>query len=216
MRQVEHIRDTGVPLFNDELSYGGRVHRFLPFFHYFMSFFSLFVPLDLVTKLLPNLLLAFLPFIAYLIAKEITKEKNAPFYSAVVAGYLPILYSTNSFSVETLFLPLLLFTLYAFIRVRERGYFYAYLLSFFLLSVTSQNTYLLLIGFGIYLFLSVIEKKPLDLAEVELIIFSLFFFVWVQFLFFKDLFLQEGLSFINSEMVFEIQNLCYFEANQTL
>ncbi len=91
---------------------------------------------------------------------------------------------------------MLFFSVYAFLRIREKSYFYAYLLSFFLLSVTSQNTYLLLLGFGFYLFLSIIEKKPLDFAEVELIIFSVFFYIWTQFLFFKDLFLQEGLSFI--------------------
>ena len=109
VRQVEHIRETGLPLFEDDLSYGGRIHRFLPFFHYFMAFFTLFLPLDLVTKILPNLLLAMLPFIVYLIAKEITTNKLAPFYSAFITGFLPILYTPNAFTIETLFLPLLFF-----------------------------------------------------------------------------------------------------------
>jgi len=196
VRQVEHIRETGLPLFEDDLSYGGRIHRFLPFFHYFMAFFTLFLPLDLVTKILPNLLLAMLPFIVYLIAKEITTNKLAPFYSAFITGFLPILYTPNAFTIETLFLPLLFCTLYMFLRLEHKPYLYGYLFLFLLLSVTSPNTYLLLLGFGIYLLLSVIEKKIINKAEIELIIFSVFFFVWIQFLFFKDLFLQEGLAFI--------------------
>ena len=51
-------------------------------------------------------------------------------------------------------------------------------------------------GFGIYLVLSYTEGKKIKREEIELIIFSLFFFVWTQFIFFKNLFLTQGISFI--------------------
>ena len=43
LRQVEHITETGLPIYEDNLSYGGRTFQFLPFFHYLMSFFNLFL-----------------------------------------------------------------------------------------------------------------------------------------------------------------------------
>ena len=55
IRQVEHIRETGLPLFKDDLSYSGRNFLFQPFFQYILAFFNLFMPLNLVCKLLPNI-----------------------------------------------------------------------------------------------------------------------------------------------------------------
>ena len=34
LRQVEEISTTGLPIFEDPLSYSGREYRFLPLFHY--------------------------------------------------------------------------------------------------------------------------------------------------------------------------------------
>src|SRR3989344_5224505 len=67
-RQVENIAETGLPLFEDELSYGGREITFLPFFYYLGAFFTLFLPLNAVAILLPNLLLALLPLLVFLIS----------------------------------------------------------------------------------------------------------------------------------------------------
>ena len=196
LRQVEHITEHGVPLYHDELSYGGRELRFLPFFHYFMAFFNLFLPLEIVAKIIPNILLASLTLITYLVAKKITNNKNASLFSAFITGFLPILFSTNSFTPETLFLPLTFLTIYAFLNINNKNYLSIYILLFLLLSLTSSATSLLLVGLGIYLLLSLIESKKIDKAELELILFSLFFFIWMQFLFFKNVFLTEGVSFI--------------------
>ncbi len=72
LRQVEAITETGFPRFQGELSYGGRDMRFLPFFHYIAALFTLFFPLELVGKILPNVLLSLLPIVVYLITREIT------------------------------------------------------------------------------------------------------------------------------------------------
>jgi len=202
LRQVEEITETGLPLYHDDLSYGGRDNFFLPFFHYFMAFFDFFLPLTLVAKIIPNLLIASLVFTTYLISKKLTKHVTASLLSAFIAGFLPILFSTNSFTVETLSLPLTFITIYAFFSIKkealtqERKHIYIYIVSFLLLTLTSSSAILLLIGFLIYILLSTIEGKKINKAELEIIIFSLFFFVWVQFLFFKNSLLQGGLSFI--------------------
>jgi len=65
-----------------------------------------------------------------------------------------------------------------------------------ILSVTSPSTIFILIGFLIYLLLSVLESKRINKSEIEIMIFSLFFFLWVQFIVYKEVLLKEGLGFI--------------------
>jgi hypothetical protein len=196
LRQVEHISQTGLPLYDDNLSYGGRVNLFLPFFHYFIGFFTLFLPLEFVGKLIPNLLMSLLPIIVYFISKKISKDTNAPFFSALITGFLPILYFTNSFSPDSLFLPLLFLTIFSFLNLESKKFQYLYVISFLLLSLTSSVTILLIIGFMIYILLSFLEGKKPPRAEFELMLFSVIFFIWTQFLFFKNTLLKEGLNFI--------------------
>lgn len=211
LRQVEQITQTGLPVYADSLSYGGREHLFLPFFHYFMAFFNLFLPLTVAAKIIPNLLIASIVIIVYLIAKKITNYETASLLSALIAGFLPILFFTNSFTVESLFLPVTFISIYAFINLKEtsltpfktikesiikRKFLFIYIGSFVVLTLTSSLTFLLLIGFGIYMLLSLLESKKINKAELEIITFSTFFFLWVQLLFFKNSLLQEGLAFI--------------------
>lgn len=196
LRQVEHITKEGIPLYQDELSYGGRTLRILSFFYYFMAFFDLFLPLELAAKIIPNLLIASLTLIIFLISKKITNDDTASLYSALIAGFLPLLFSTNAFMIETLFLPLLFLNIYAFLNINDKKYVYIYIITFLLLCLTSSATIILLMGFGIYLLLLKVEGKKICRDELELIIFSLFFFLWSQSLFFKNLLLQEGISFI--------------------
>jgi len=196
LRQVENIVDTGLPLFNDPLSYGGREIRFLPFFHYLMALFNLLLPLTLVAKIIPNLLIASLTLIIFFISNKISNNPTASLFSAGIAGFLPILFNTNSFTVATLFLPLMFLTIYAFLNVEQPKYVYMYLLFFLLLCLTSPITFLLLVGFGIYLLLSLVEGIKIKEREVEIIIFSLFFYAWVQLLFFKNTLLAQGIGFI--------------------
>jgi len=196
LRQVENIKDTGLPLFSDPLSYGGREIRFLPFFHYLMALFNLLLPLTLVAKIIPNLLIASLTIIVFFISNKISNHPTASLFSAGIAGFLPILFNTNSFTVNALFLPLMFLTIYAFLKVEQPQYGYIYLFFFLLLCLTSSATFLLIMGFGIYLLLSVVEGIKIKQKELEIIIFSLFFYVWVQILFFKNTLLEQGIRFI--------------------
>ncbi len=195
LRQVEHIGTSWLPLYEDPLSYGGRDLVFLPLFHYLMAFFDLFLPLAIVAKIVPNLLLATLTILVYLIGRTITNREEGPLLSSFIAGFLPIIFTPNSFTPVALFLPLLLLAIYSFLRLAARPFLIVFIASFLLLSLTSSATFLLIIGFGIYLLLSLVERKRVPSAEREVIIFSVFFFLWMQFLFFKDTFLQEGISF---------------------
>lgn len=196
LRHVEYITHHGLPLYNDPLSYGGRQLIFLPFFHYLVAFFNLFLPLELLAKIIPNLLIATLTLIVYLIGKKITNDDTASLLSAFVAGFLPILFTPNAFTPETLALPLLFLVIYAFLNYSEKKYLYFYVLLFMIISLTSRTTILILIGYGFYLLLSFLENKKINKAEIEIILFSFFFFLWSQFIFFKEVLLKEGIGFI--------------------
>ncbi len=196
LRQVEHITNKGLPLYNDPLSYGGRENIFPPLFHYTMAIFNLILPLEIIAKIIPNLLIALLTIIIFFISKKITNNDNASLMSAFITGFLPILFHTNSFTPDTLFLPLIFLTIYAFLNIQEQKFSYLYIILFLALCLTSASTFLIIIGFGIYLLLSIIENKKIEQSEMELILFSVFFYVWTQFLFYKNILLKEGIGFI--------------------
>jgi len=196
LRQVENILQVGTPAYQDALSYGGRALMFLPFFHYFMALFGLFLPLTLVAKLLPNLLISLLVPLVFLISERITKNETSSLLAALIAGLLPILYKTNSFSPDVLFLPLMLLLIYFFLRIQEKKFLWGYIILFPLLTLTSSATSLIIIGLGVYLLLYYLEERKIQQEETELMLFSLFSFIWIQLLFFKKLLLMGGMSFM--------------------
>lgn len=196
-RQVEHITKTGLPLFQDHLSYGGRELTFLPLFHYISALFNLFLPLDIVALLLPNILLSLLPLLVFLIGRAISSSEEGSLLAAFLTSFLPILFTTsNNFTSETLFIPLVFLTIYSFLKIEQKKYLYLFLGSFLASSLTSNATFLLIMGFIIYLLLSILENKKINKTEVEVILFSFFFFVWTEFLFFKSLLAKEGIKFV--------------------
>jgi len=196
LRQVEHITETGLPLYEDQLSYGGRKLIYLPFFHYLIALFNLILPLELIAKILPNILIASLTIITFLISKKITNNETAALISSFITGFLPILYFTNAFIPETFFLPLVFLTIYSFLNINKKKHLSIFITSLLVLSLTSSDTILIIMGFILYIILSAIENKKILQKELEIIIFSLFFYVWSQFLFYKEILLEEGISFI--------------------
>ncbi len=205
LREVEHIVETGVPFYYDSLSYGGRELAFLPFFHYLGALFSFFLPITLVAKILPNLLTALLIPLCYLISKKMTGHETGSLIAAFIAGFLPILYFTNGFTVTTLFLPLIFLAIYIYLNIEDgikkndpklSIYMYFYVATLFLLCITSPLAAILLIGLAIYALLSILEGKKIYRQEVEIMLFSLFLYIWVQFIFFKKSLLEEGISFV--------------------
>src|SRR3989344_8310215 len=65
LRQIEYIKDTGILISYDELSYGGRKQVESLFFYYLLAFFNLFIPANLVGKIIPNVLASLLFVLAF-------------------------------------------------------------------------------------------------------------------------------------------------------
>lgn len=199
IRQIEYISHHGKPFFYDELSYGNGYFIFPPLFHYSLAFLNIFLPLNLVAKIIPNIFASFIVFAVYLISKKITKNKTASFFSAFVAGFLPIFLSRtiNTVSVYSLFLPIMFFAIYCLLNINEgKKYITYFIILIFIMPLIHQMAFLFLFGLLVYLLLIAVEKMPQSKAETEIILFSVFVISWIQFLIYKNAFLQHGLAII--------------------
>jgi hypothetical protein len=199
MRQVENIRDTWLPLYQDPLSYGGREYMFLPTYHYFLAFFSLFMPLTAVLKIIPNLFASATVIAIFFLSYEITKNRTASFFSAMVSGFIPVFLSetVNSASLISAFLFLGTMLMYYYIKqMNEKKFALHFIITATLLTLLTPLTLVFIIGIGFHLLLCAMEKKEVLKREVELFLFFLLFYLWLMFVIFKKTLVAEGTEFI--------------------
>ena len=197
VRQIEHIKDTGLPLFNDSLSYRGNTFIFSPVFHYVVAFFSLFMPVSFAANIFPNFFASLTVFFVYLIVRRITKSPGIGVLAGFISGFVPVFFSSmNDVSVYSFVIPLFFLLIYLFMRIRDKYFFYGYL--FLLMFLSFVHPIILVFCFGLVLFqvLIIMESLGHDRAELEIILFSVFFIAWAQFLVYKRLFLFHGLSVV--------------------
>src|SRR3989338_8035882 len=86
-RSVEYILENKLPMSYDSLSYGGKGNAYPFVYHYLLAFFSLLFPLEIVLKIIPEILLSLLVVVVFLIAKELTNDNKASLLSALMAGF---------------------------------------------------------------------------------------------------------------------------------
>src|SRR3989344_3337575 len=187
LRQIENIIDTGKPLFNDQLSYSGREYVFAPLFHYIIAGISIFIPLDLTIKIIPSVLISICVFLFYLITKKITGDNHI----ALITGF---------------FSGLILIIINALINIKEKKQITIYLITIIIASLTHPLISLLLIGILIYIITTFIDDIEQTKYERELILFSVFFILWTQFIIYKKMFLFHGINIIWQNIPKEIIN----------
>ncbi len=216
LRQIEYIAEHGKPLYDDPLSYSGRVFIFPPLFHYALAFFALFMPVSLVGKIIPNILASFLVVVVYMITREITKNKEAAFFSAVVSGFIPVFFSQtiNSVSPYSLLLLVAFYALYCILKIDEDRKYSTYLIiSLFLMPLTHQTAFIFILGLLIYLILAKAENLKQSKLEIELIFFAVFAVLWLMFLIYKNSLLVHGLTFIWQNTPKELLGLYFKNIN---
>lgn len=211
LRQVEHIRETGLPLYDDPLSYGGKVYVFKPFFQYFLTLFNLFLPLAIVGKLIPNILASSLVIAVYLVSKELTNQDQAALFSAFISGFIPVFMAgtTNTLSSASMVVPLLLFAIYCFLTIKQERRIYLFITIFLILAFTNSVYVVFLASLPIYLLFLKLERLPISKQEVEISAFSIFTALWIEFVLFKKYFLVHGPSVIWQNIPSQILQL-YF------
>jgi len=197
LRQAEHIKETGLPLFKDPLSYSGRTIIFPPFFYYLIAVFSFILPLTLTAKLIPSLAFSALVLIIYIITKYITKNRTAAFIAALFSGFVPIIYtSLSQVSVYSLSLLLIFLLSYTLLRIEEKGFATLSIVLAVILLLTHTSIFILLISFLVYFLILRLENQRLNQREVEITMFLLFLALWFNLLLYKKAFFLHGISFI--------------------
>lgn len=195
-RQIKSITERGIPIFNDNLSYGGRTNIFLPTFHYIIAFFSFLMPLQAAAKFIPNILAISTIAIIYLIGMQITKNKKAALLAAAASAFIPIFLEQtfNSLSPLSLAIPYFFLMLYLFIDIKSKKKFYTFLAMLFAAPFIHPIAFFFVLALLFYLGISRIEGMQRDPAETELILFAFFYTLWAYFLIFKKAIIAHGPS----------------------
>ena len=194
IRHTEYITENFKPIISDELSYGGRFILNSHVFHYMLALFKFALPGMLVYKIIPEILIAALILLVFAIAKEITDNETAALFSALISGFIPILFKAtiNQVSIYSLTLLLLLYMIYIFFNLRNKVNWFV-LLSL-LLPLVHPVGFFFAASMIVYLLLTGLESIEVDQISKESIIMVLFFNLLVAFLLFKDAFLTTGLG----------------------
>lgn len=198
LRQIESIRETGKPIFEDALSYSGRDFIFSPLFHYILAFFALFMPVVYAAKVIPNIFAASLVFIFYLLAMKLTKSSRVSLFTAFLSGFVPVFFAetTTRLTPLCLAIPLIFLLVYALLNIKNQNWLYCYLTVLIFLSFMHPIVLLFILGLSIYLVLMLVEKLKQSREELEIAIFSIFFVLWAQFIVYKKLFIFHGVSIV--------------------
>lgn len=199
LRQVENIKNTGLPLYNDSLSYGGRTLLFSPLFHYLLGLLYFIIPSAIALKLFLNLIAAAGVIGIYLIVKEITRKENAALISCFVSGFIPIYFkeTVNALSIYSIAIPLFYFSIYYLIKLnKDKRYSNHFLISIFSLIILTPSSIIIIIGLLIFLLLSAIEKIKIPKANYEVVLVTFFLYLWFNFILFKSAILFHGTRII--------------------
>ncbi|MBW3002983.1 hypothetical protein KY337_00335 [Candidatus Woesearchaeota archaeon] len=196
LRQIESIASKGYPDFQDQLSYGGRLFIFLPVFHYVLAFFDLFMPAELVGKILPNIFAACLVFVVFYITYELSKDDKAALLSAFVAGFIPVFFqeTLNKLSIYSLAVPAIFLSAFFLIKINsDKKYIIHFIASIFVLSFIHASSFIIIFAMVLYILIVKIQRIKVPTYILELFVFSTFFMIWLEFLLFKKAFLDQGI-----------------------
>ncbi|MBI5389397.1 hypothetical protein HZB01_03395 [Candidatus Woesearchaeota archaeon] len=214
LRDIEGIKDTWKPLFNDPLSYGGRNALYSPVFDYLFAILSFVTPF--AVKVLPNVFATLLVLTMYLLTRELTKNSEAALFSAFLAGFIPIFVfkTLNSITVYALSIPLTVLFLYTLLKIGEGDYMlYLLLATIFILARLHASSFFVIFATLIYLLLCKIEKVSLPGEEFEVILFATFVLFWFQFIIYKKALLAHGALIIWQNIPLDILSRYFSDFN---
>lgn len=196
IHQVENIQENHVPLYSDDLSYSGRNNLFSPGYYYILSLISLFIPKLLVFKIIPNIFASLSSVLVFFIVKKLTRNTVVSLFSSFISLFIPIflISTTNTISPSSLTIPLILLSLFLFMKIEKNNekYLIGYIIAIWLLALVSANVFIVILSLMAYMVLTKTEDIELSKAKKEVIIFSIFSALWLQFIIYKKALLVHG------------------------
>lgn len=205
IRQVEHVLSTGKVIFQDTLSYQGRIKTNGILFDYVAALVSLLIPTLIVFKYGWIILYALIIWITYLISRRLYNDR---WIAVMVSGLMalsPTIFATylHTFSNESLFILVYVLLLFTIFDIEKRsGMLFVILMVIAILM--SAATWVVLLGLIAYFILLKIESLPVKKHEIEVFIFSSVFALWLNLILFKKLFVQSGFGALWSGIPAEI------------
>lgn len=192
IRQINHILETGAPIYEDGLLPTGRTFIFSPLFDYIFALFSIFLPVEIAGKILSNVFAAILVIGVFLFAKLFTRNNHVSLVTALISGFIPIFFSDTfaSLSIYPLAFTLLLFFLYTYLHLPKNLVWFV--LTLFFLVFLHPISLIFILGLCFYYILIRVEGLSPENWEFEVVVFSLFLGLWSQFLIYKDALLLYG------------------------
>lgn len=210
-RIVENVLVSFKPLFADSLGWGGR-YLVANVFHYLLAFFSLFLPKFFVFKVVPNLFASFTVFPVFLIVFRITKKYSVSLFCAFLSAFVPVffIHTFNHLSCMSLVVPLFFFLIYAWLKIPSKPWVIFYVFGVIFFSFLHPFCVIFVLGLTLYIIFLKIERLKVSVAELELLLFSLAFVFWAQFLVNKNIILFHGFKVIWQNIPFELLSERFF------
>ncbi len=210
-RIVEQLAVSPNPLITDYLGWGG---RFLVanIFHYILAFFTLFIPKFLVLKIIPNLFASLTVFPVFLIVKQITKKNPISLFCAFLSAFVPVFFiqTFNHISTISLVIPLFFFLIYSWMRIPSVHWVITYVFGIILFAFLHPFSIVFVLGLLFYIIFSKLEGLKISVAELELLLFSICFVFWAQFLLYKNIILFHGFKVIWQNIPFALLSEHFF------
>jgi hypothetical protein len=197
LRQVENIQSRGTPIYQDDLSYGGKTLLFAPLYYYIIAFFGMIIGNDAAGKIIPNVFAALIVIVAYLIAMKITKSHKISMITGFMTGFVPIMFfDINNISLDYFAIILIFSIIYCIMKFSERRFVDYALILIFMLVLTTPLAFILILGLLIYLLLLKLENFSTEMKELEVILFFIFLVFWINLLIYKNALLSHGISIV--------------------
>jgi len=216
LRQVEHIHNTGAPLFYDSLSFGGRTLFFSPLYHYLLAGLSFIFSYEFVLKVFPNLFAALTILVVYFLSLFITKNESISLIPAALAGIVPVFFSNtiNNASAYNIIIPLFFLCIYYFLRTNQDSKQVTKLIIFLIL-MTLLNPASLILATSMLLYLFMIRMLGFreSLRESEIVTFFVFFALWITLITYKVALSTHGIDILWQNLPLELAGKTFMQVN---
>ncbi|MCF7798657.1 glycosyltransferase family 39 protein [Candidatus Woesearchaeota archaeon] len=206
IRQIEHIHQTGFPLFVDDLSYQGRITYSGIVFYTILAGVAVFIPTLLLFKYGSIIFGLLVLFLVYKITQRVTKDRWVALLTTIIAALSPSILTThlNTLLPSTLFAVLYLLLIFFFFESSKKKFITWLIIAFVGAMLISSLTLVFVAGFGLYLLLLKLESLAVRKREFEFLIFSSVLIIWFHLLLYKPLFFQYGSTILWKTMPREL------------
>ncbi len=195
IRQGEYVKENFIPMFYDELSYGGRYLLYPPLFSYLIA---PFVEINILLKIIPEILLSLVIFFIYLITREISGDDKSALIATIISSFIPLFINQtlNQVSSYGLTLIVMLYMVYCFMRIKEGNNLIYFIILSFILPLLTPSAFFFGVALAFYLIFLYAEDIEIDNLNKEAIILATFLILFIGFLIYKKAFLSYGFDII--------------------